>query len=164
MEGVTSVQTNVKWNGVRADFFKTQRSIGQGDPMSPYLFVLCMDKLSHIISEAVYDGDWILSHLMFADDFLLFGQTTDRQMQCIMNILNKFFLLSGQKVSIEKTSILFSNNVRTETRNRLSQIYAGTVYEKNKQVAQLEVLCKATGFGTCELCGNDYLGNLAEFQ
>jgi hypothetical protein len=114
MEGVTSVQTNVKWNGVRADFFKTQRGIRQGDPMSPYLFVLCMeDMLSHIISEAVYDGDWIVSHLMFADDLLLFDQATGRQMQCVMNILNKFCLLSGQKVSIEKTSILFSNDVRT---------------------------------------------------
>ncbi|MCI22582.1 putative ribonuclease H protein, partial [Trifolium medium] len=30
----------------------------EGDAMSPYLFVLCMDKLTHLIKEAVNDGVW----------------------------------------------------------------------------------------------------------
>lgn len=35
----TSVETNVKWNGARAEFFRPQRCIRQRDPISPYLFV-----------------------------------------------------------------------------------------------------------------------------
>lgn len=76
-----------------------------------------MDKLSHLICEAVEDGVWkapkagrngpTISHLMFADDLLLFGQATSNQMECVLHILRKFCLLAGQKVSIEKTSIFF---------------------------------------------------------
>jgi hypothetical protein len=57
MHDVTSVETNVKWNGARTEFFRPQRGIRQGDPMSPYIFVLCMDKLSHLIIHAVNRGE-----------------------------------------------------------------------------------------------------------
>ncbi|PNY05313.1 ribonuclease H [Trifolium pratense] len=89
----------------------------------PYipLFVLCMDKLSHLICHDVDEGLWktmhagrndpLVSHLMFADDLLLFGEANERQMKCVMEILNKFCKISGQEVSNEKISILFSKNV-----------------------------------------------------
>jgi hypothetical protein len=56
MASVTSVRTNVKWNGERSEYFHPQRGIRQGDPISPYLFVICMDKLSHLITEGVQAG------------------------------------------------------------------------------------------------------------
>lgn len=59
MHCVESVRTNVMWNGSRAEFFCPNRGIRQGDPISPYLFVLCMDKLSHLIADAVDNGSWI---------------------------------------------------------------------------------------------------------
>lgn len=68
--------------------------------MSPYLFMLCMDKLSHMIYEAVDRGKWvsiksrrrdpIISHLMFADDLLLFEKATRKQMDCMNNVLTTF--------------------------------------------------------------------------
>ncbi|MCH79377.1 putative non-LTR retroelement reverse transcriptase [Trifolium medium] len=132
MHAVTSVETNVKWNGARAEYFRPQRGIRQGDPISPYLFVLCIDKLSHIIVNATNNGEWrtlkagrtgpMVSHLMFADDLLLFGEATERQMKCVMNILNKFCSMSGQEVSQEKTSILFSKNVNRVMRERLTNL------------------------------------------
>ncbi|MCH81648.1 putative ribonuclease H protein, partial [Trifolium medium] len=107
MHSVTSVETNVKWNGARGEFFRPQRGIRQGDPISPYLFVLCMDKLSHLIMHAANIGKWrgikagragpMVSHLMFADDLLLFGEASEKQMQCVLDILNEFCSLSGQE-------------------------------------------------------------------
>jgi hypothetical protein len=129
MHSVTSVMTNVKWNGMRTEFFKPQRGIRQGDPISPYLFVLCMDKLSHIIIKAVEDGNWkgikagrsglMISHLMFADDLLLFGEATETQMKCVLDNLNLFCHMSGQDISQEKTSVLFSSNVERSMKNKL---------------------------------------------
>jgi hypothetical protein len=97
MHMVTSVETNVKWNGARADYFRPQRGIRQSDPISPYLFAMCIDKLSHLISHEVNIGDWkalragrggpLVSHLMFADDLLLFGEATENQISCVMKVL-----------------------------------------------------------------------------
>lgn len=80
-----------------------------------------MDKLSHMILHEVNQWNWksikagrrspVVSHLMFEDVLLLFGEATKNQMRCITNTLNHFCMLSGQKVSLEKTSILFSKNV-----------------------------------------------------
>lgn len=80
MHVVTSTELNVNWNGARGDFFRPQRGIHQGDPISPYLFVLCMDKLSHLIEQEIVSGNWRadkmgsqgprIYHLMFMDDLL----------------------------------------------------------------------------------------------
>jgi hypothetical protein len=53
MHPVTSAETNVKWNGARGSYFLPQRGIRQGHRISPYLFVMCIDKLSHLISQVV---------------------------------------------------------------------------------------------------------------
>jgi hypothetical protein len=129
MNCITSVKTNVMWHGSRSDFFTTGRGIRQGDLMSPYIFVLCMDKLTHLIAESVDSGNWHplkagrsgppISHLMFADDLLLFVKATDMNMKAITDTLDRFCDLSGQLVSVEKTSVLFSRNVNHDTRGVL---------------------------------------------
>lgn len=132
MSSITSVKTNVKWNGVRSDFFSPQRGIRQGEPISPYLFVLCMDKLSHLISQCVEEGSWIglkagrngpiISHMMFADDLLLFGQANMEQMRRVLHVLEQICRMSGQQVSLAKTSVMFSKNVPREVRNQLVNV------------------------------------------
>jgi hypothetical protein len=129
MHSVTSVETNVKWNGARGSYFRPQRGIRQGDPISPYLFVMCIDKLSHLISQAVKEGTWkapragrngpIVSHLMFAYDLLLFGEATTEQLKCMTDILDKFCRLLGQQVSNEKTSVFSSSNTSRRLRDTL---------------------------------------------
>jgi hypothetical protein len=129
MQCVRTVTTNVMWNGKRSTFFQPERGLRQGDPMSPYLFVLCMDKLSHLIAKEVDNREWIamragregphVSHLMFADDLLLFGKATEKQMECTMRTLNNFSKMPGQVVSLEKTMIYFSKNVDAHTRRKL---------------------------------------------
>jgi hypothetical protein len=115
MHCVTSVKSNVLWNGTRSEYFSPQCGIRQGDPMSPYLFVLSMDKLTHIISDAIETGKWkamragrhgpLISHLMFADDLLIFGQATTETMTAVREALDKFSDMSGHKVNNDKSAI-----------------------------------------------------------
>jgi hypothetical protein len=93
---------------------------------------MCVDKLSHLISQAVNEGKWkapkagkngpIVSHLMFADDLLLFGEATEGQMKCMVDILNNFCRMSGQQVSNEKTSVFFSSNTSRSLRDKLIRL------------------------------------------
>ncbi|PNX84361.1 ribonuclease H [Trifolium pratense] len=132
MHAVTIVMTNVKWNGAKSTYFKPQRGIRQGDPISPYLFVLCMDKLSHLILHAVSEGKWhgikagrngpIVSHVMFTDNLMLFGEARERKMHCVINIMDQFCHMSGQEVSKDKTSLIFSKNVERGMRMKLLRI------------------------------------------
>jgi hypothetical protein len=59
MSYVTSVATNVKWNGQRVTYFNPQRRIRRGDPISPYLFILCMDKSSHLCMQGGLDLNFL---------------------------------------------------------------------------------------------------------
>ncbi len=130
MDCITSVSMQVLWNGENTEQFAPSRGIRQGCPLSPYIFVLCISRLSHLIYEAVGLGHWKpiqigrngppLSHLMFADDILLFAEASLDQLRVIMDIMNRFCLVSGQKVSVAKTSIYFSRNGSESTRNVIS--------------------------------------------
>nr|KYP35641.1 hypothetical protein KK1_043317 [Cajanus cajan] len=74
--------------------FKHERGIRQGDPISPYLFVLFIERLFRLIQVAVKTKLWKpiqiarqapkLSHLAFADDLLLFAQASEEQADVII--------------------------------------------------------------------------------
>ncbi|KAH9707854.1 hypothetical protein KPL70_012694 [Citrus sinensis] len=53
MACITSVTMRVLWNGEATDEFSPSQGIRQGCPLSPYLFVLCIERLSHGIHNAI---------------------------------------------------------------------------------------------------------------
>lgn len=98
--------------------------------MSPYLFVLCMERLGHLIRDRVSEKRWRpvhlgrnglpLSHLFFADDLFLFAEASIQQAHAIKDSLNQFCESSSQKVNVNKTRVFFSKNISTAKANQLS--------------------------------------------
>lgn len=125
MECITTVSMQLLWNGELTESFSPSRGIRQGDPLSPYIFVMCIERLSHGINHAVGNGRWKpirlnrggipITHLFFADDLLLLAEATSQNAQVINEVLDNFCVSSGEKVSREKTQIFFSRNVQKGT-------------------------------------------------
>nr|GEV98846.1 RNA-directed DNA polymerase, eukaryota [Tanacetum cinerariifolium] len=87
----------------------------QGDPLSPYLFILIMESFNmsftRAIDEGVFKGVHLhgstsISHLFYADDVMFIGEWSDDNLKGIINILQCFFLASGLKINIEKSQVL----------------------------------------------------------
>lgn len=129
MTCVSTSRLSILWNGEALDWIYPTRSIRQGDAISPYLFVLCIERLCHAINAARDCGRWkgitldrygpVLTHLLFADDMILFAEANTEQAEVIKQCLDDFCRASGQKVSYEKSQIFFSANVEEDNRNRI---------------------------------------------
>ncbi|KAL6199614.1 hypothetical protein ACLB2K_029398 [Fragaria x ananassa] len=104
MSSVSTASYQIIVNGELSNSFSGSRGIRQGDPLSPYLFILCMEKLSHSIQNAVEMGHWKpiqsshsgprSSHLFFADDWILFSEASSTQATVMKGVMNLFCNLS----------------------------------------------------------------------
>ena len=132
MDCVSSSTISILFNGGRLDEFSPSRGIRQGDPLSPYLFILCMEYLSLRIFEACANKNWksikasrsgpSFSHLFFADDLLLFADASENCCRTIIAVLDDFCSCSGQKINLSKSKVLFSPNVKPDVASRLCRI------------------------------------------
>ncbi|KAA3486303.1 LINE-1 reverse transcriptase isogeny [Gossypium australe] len=106
-------------------YFKSVRGIRQGCPLSPYLFVLYMEWLGHIIWAGIdyaWDGPAV-SHLFFADDLVIFCKAHLDQAQLLDDILNKFRETLGHRISVRKSNVFFSKVTTGEVRNQINQMF-----------------------------------------
>ena len=113
----------VDYNGTVNGYFKGTRGLRQGDPLSPYLFVIAMNCLSHMLNEVAsrsrlkYHSNCKkikLTHLSFADDLLIFIEGNIESVQCVLQVLKEFEEQSGLAVSMQKTSFFASGTTEEE--------------------------------------------------
>jgi ribonuclease HI len=129
MKCVTSVCYRIKINGEYTEPFVPQRGLRQGDPLSPYLFIICAEALSSLIKDAeekgkihgirICRGAPRISHLFFADDTLMLINATASNANCLQHILNMYEDVSGQVINKEKTSIMFSPNTSPHVKDQV---------------------------------------------
>ena len=111
---------------------KPSRGLHQGDPLSPYLFLLCALGLQSLIQKAEVDEDIRnvsicrngprVSHLFFADDSVLFCLATETECHRILEILAVYERGSGKKINQDKTNIFFSSNTQAHIQTQIQAL------------------------------------------
>jgi hypothetical protein len=106
-------------NGVPSQPFSPSRGIRQGDPLSPFLFVLMAEGLGCYIKSAVLEGSLkglplhniqpTPSHSQFVDDTLLMNTPTAREANKLNSILSDFTEASGMTLNLDKSKLYFFN-------------------------------------------------------
>jgi exonuclease III len=106
-------------NGVPSKPFSPTRGIRQGDPLSPFLFVLLAEGLGRYIKASIYDGSLkglplhniqpAPSHSQFVDDTLLLNSPTVQEATKLNSILSDFSEASGMALNLEKSKLYFFN-------------------------------------------------------
>lgn len=120
---ITSVNFVVLINGAASSFFKGQRGLRQGCPLSPLLFLLVAEGLSQLILEARRAGvvkglevvvNMLISHLLFVDDILLFTNGSLNEIKELKNILDLFMKATGMQVNHRKSQLIMEGFNRHE--------------------------------------------------
>ena len=108
----TGAQSCILQNGFLSDSFTLQRGCRQGDPISPYIFILCVEILGKMIridrklqGIKINNKEFKLSQ--YADDTQIFLDGSDNSLHQLMLILRKFYNLSGLKVNEDETKALW---------------------------------------------------------
>ncbi|KAL4347498.1 hypothetical protein GQ457_17G013380 [Hibiscus cannabinus] len=132
MECVSTVTFSARVNGKLTGEFTPQRGLHQGDPLSPFLFLICMQGLSAALSteqeagrikgiHASQQGPRI-NHLFYADDSIVFVWNFVHKVSRLKEVLNIFTTSSGQRINFDKSTIFFSPNTSTAHRRKISSV------------------------------------------
>jgi hypothetical protein len=113
-------------NGELTDEIMPERGLRQGDPLSPYLFLLCAEAFSCLLNAAEDRGEMkgvrvcpeapSVNHLLFADDTLLLFKIDSQSTSHLQHILSLYEDCSRKMINKEKCSIMFNNNTREEVK------------------------------------------------
>jgi hypothetical protein len=129
MTCIKTVSYSILINGKPYGNILPSRGLRQGDPLSPYFFLLCAEGLSTIISRVerearltglpITRGGTRLSHLFFADDSLLFCKAKLEEWHQVREALQIYEMASGQKLNSGKTAIFFSRNTSSVVKHEI---------------------------------------------
>ncbi|CAN6700215.1 unnamed protein product [Malus baccata var. baccata] len=129
---ISSMNFAVLLNGQPGEKFAHSRGLRQGDPLSPYLFLLVGEVLSRMIQGAVerrqLDGvklsgaGPVISHIFFADDTLIFLKADKKNCNNLVALLKDYCKASGQAINMQKSSVFFGNNVQSSLSEYLGNI------------------------------------------
>lgn len=116
MECITTASFSVLVNGISRDPFRPERGVRQGDPLSPYIFIIYaeyLDRYINFMANTSKSGIGIkvakngltIPYLKFADDCLIFCEVNRRTARHVKSVLDNYCRVSGQLVNFHKSFI-----------------------------------------------------------
>lgn len=154
---ISSVTYSFLINGQPTDPIIPKRRLRQGDPIFPYLFLLCAEGLGGLLNQAhmenrlhgisVCRGAPSITHLFFVDNSIIFARTNLGNAAAIKSILSSYEQLSGQKINGDKSAISFSKGLECGIRSSIYSLlemeevqrhdkYLGlpTIFDRSKKI------------------------------
>jgi hypothetical protein len=123
------VRYAIRINGELTETFYPTRGLRQGDPISPYLFLLCAEGLSCLLKKKEKEGSLKgirngitgppVSHLLFADESIFFTRGDVKSVSTLKSVLQHYSEGSGQRVNLQKSSIFFGNRCPRAIKERV---------------------------------------------
>ena len=140
---VTTVSYKVLINGKPRGKITPLRGLHQGDPISPYLLLLCAEGLSALIRKKESMGQLrgvgeskqapLVLYLFFADDSIIFCRATMEECKQVAKVLDTYEKESGQKINKDKTSLFFSKNTRADIQNGVKDTFNAQILQQHKK-------------------------------
>lgn len=150
MTCITTVTYSVLINGKQTRTIKPRRGLRQGDPISPYLYIICTEGLSRLIKQNIQKqmihgfkasrSGPPVSHLLFADDSLVFCIATEEEARNMAQILSMYQRASGQEINYAKSAISFAKGTPKQTQD-------GTPKQTQDTIIKLLGIVNIGGFG-----------------
>jgi hypothetical protein len=122
---ISSSSFSILLNGSPFGLFSPSRGLRQGDPLSPFLFIMGLELLSRLLLKEerlgkikgmkIARNSPAINHLLFPDDLLIFGKASLLEARSIKACLDKYCSWSGQSINNKKSSLRFSKNTNPST-------------------------------------------------
>lgn len=132
MECISTVSYSYLINDNVYGLVKPSRGIRQGDPLSPYIFILCGEVLSGLCKKAVREGSLEgirvargcprINHLLFADDTMFFCSASANSCKALQRIITLYEEASGQQINKSKSAVTFSKKTPVEMKEEAKAI------------------------------------------
>ncbi|CAB4310240.1 unnamed protein product [Prunus armeniaca] len=132
LECLSTVTYSILLNGEASRPMSPSRGLRQGDPLSPFLFLICAEGLSALLHRHEERGSLhgfklrpqglSISHLFFADDSAILCHTEEREVYCLKQILDCYAKGSDQCINFDKSSIFFGKKCPARLKGQLAHI------------------------------------------
>ena len=147
---VTTSSFSICLNGKAYGNFKPTRGLRQGDPLSPYLFFICAEAFTSLLAReeelgrlhgvSICQSAPSISHLLFADDSLVFCQAKQEEVQMTSDVLDLYAMASGQCINFEKSYVYFSSNTSRVQKDSIKNVLRVREVEKFESYLGLPTL------------------------
>lgn len=132
MSCISSVHYQISHAGRIFGHISPTRGLRQGDPLSSYLFLICIEGFTALINNYEHRGliqgiEVVrhappISHMFFADDCYIFCKANTESASHVLSMLRVFELASGQKINADKSSVIYSRNCSPTLKQVVYQI------------------------------------------
>jgi hypothetical protein len=147
---ISSTSFSILLNGSPFGIFSPKRGLRQGDPLSPFLFILGVEVFSRLLFKEERNGSIkgfriarnvsAIHHLLFADDLIIFGRASVAEVASIKLCLDKYCKWSGQLVNASKSSIHFTKNTLPSISTAIKSIIPYSTNSSNNLYLGLPIL------------------------